>query len=203
MSVRVLAVAVLSLLLVAPSTSGADGLQDHCIVRNIETDGSTIRVTVDVDRNEVEQHLRTQALRVVVQASSVTISDVKLGKIQWVRIDPTSLDVIVDVGATIRLFGHRLDISGTVAAQVKLGIVDAKAVHADLILDKLVVPGRTIRLNDIVNVVLPGLTVQLPRTVVAGFTSQFQLREATGRLQHMSIASVDPAWFEVVVEISP
>jgi hypothetical protein len=195
--------AVLVSLVAVPRALRAGGLQNHCIIRSIEESGGNIRVTADVDRNEVEQHLQAHAQSAVVQAPGVTIADVKLGKIVWNRMGPTDLGVIVDVGAKVEILGISVPISGTVTAQVKVGIVEATAVHAELTLDKFVVPAHTFQPNKFIKIQFQGLTVQLPRTIVAGFSSQFQLPGAARRIQSVGITSVDPAWFAVVVEIEP
>lgn len=200
MSVRLIAVAILAMLVAAPRPS-AGGLQDHCIARSVEEVGGTIRVSADVDRNEVEQHLRTQARSAIVQTAGVTVSNLTLGRIQWTLVDPVTLGVILDVSGTVQVQGISLQVSATVSAQVKLQVVGAAEVHAELILGQLVVPSFQIRVNQFFTITVPTLTVQLSRAAVAGFMSQFQLPGTSGRLQRVEITSVDPSWFAVVVEI--
>jgi hypothetical protein len=203
MSSKIISGALLALLVAAPGRLTAGGLEDHCIVRSMEENGGAVRITADVDRSEVDDHLRKHAQSVVVQSSGVQLSDVKLGKIQWTLAAPTTLGVVVDVEAKVQVGRSSVKLGGTVGGQVKLKVVDVAAVHAELFLDKLVIPASQIRLNDFVTLNFKGLTVQLPSTSVAGFTSQFQLPGTSGRLQSVSITSVDPSWFQVVIDVRP
>ncbi|HET7506331.1 MAG TPA: hypothetical protein VFK02_35170 [Kofleriaceae bacterium] len=178
-----LRVAALAVVVAAAPAALADPILDSCVVRRIQHTDQRMRISVDLDRKEVEAYLRAAATTALADYPGVTID-----RISVTRGGPSALGLDVDLTAKLGDGPFSVSCSGTLTGRLAISVPDPSSVRGEVLLD-------TIELSCI------RLTVNAGGKQIAGSDRRVAIPGASGALERIAIDSIDADWIAVSLEV--
>jgi hypothetical protein len=175
--------AVLAALGAAAPAALAEPIVDSCVVRRIQQTDQRMRISVDLDRKDVEAYLRTAATSALADYPGVTIDRITVG-----RGGPSAIGLDVDLTATLGEGAFSVSCNGTLTGRLAISIADSSTVRGQVLLD-------TIELSCI------RLTVNAGGKLIAGSDRRVAIPGASGALERIAIDSVDADWIAVSLDV--
>ncbi|HEU4727597.1 MAG TPA: hypothetical protein VFT22_06905 [Kofleriaceae bacterium] len=180
---RLAALAALAALGAAAPAALADPVLDSCVVRRIQQTDQRLRISVDLDRKDVEAYLRTAATTALADYPGVTIDRITISP-----GGPRAIGLDVDLTAKLGDGPFSVSCSGTLTGRLAISVADASVVRGEVLLDTIEV--SCIR-----------LTVNAGGRLIAGSDRRVAIPGASGALERIAIDSVDASWIAVSLDV--
>lgn len=177
--------AILGMLLVATPPALADAIADSSVVRRIEQTDERMRLSIDLERRQVEAQLTTMATAAAGSYPGVTVNHITVS-----RAAPAEIRIAAEV--TWRPIPV-LSCDGTLTGRFVIAVSESSAVHGEMLLDAINVSCREIPVFK--------LAVNGGGIVVAGTDRRIAIPGADGALERITVDSVDPDWIAVSLSV--
>jgi hypothetical protein len=175
--------AVLAALVAGARAAQADPILDSCVVRRLQQTDQRLRISVDLDRKDVEAYLRTAATTALADYPGVTIDRITVSS-----GGPSAIGLDVDLTAKLGEGPFSVSCSGTLTGRLAISVADPSSARGEVLLD-------TIEISCI------RLTVNAGGRLIAGSDRRVAIPGANAALERISIDSVDAGWIAVSLEV--